>query len=472
MSSHRVNNIIPVLAFALAWLVSLQASAGFMPSQSQILSDMVLANSHFTNEWPTPGCRNCLTGSRPSCIWTRATYIEGALALFRVNHDPLIYKYATNWGAYTNWCLRYNLDSTDRTPDDQGAGMDYLELYQLDPTQTQRLTHITNNLNSWVARPDVGYLYYVDALHMSMQAFARAGVVLNQTNYLEKMYDYFHFAKSVIGPSNGLYSVSDHLWYRDTNFLHGYIASDGTAQKCYWSRGNGWAFAALARVMEVLPTNDTHYAEYLQTFKEMAAALKAVQRTDGFWNVNLAYTNDFPGPETSGTSCFTYGMAWGINHGYLDTNTYLPAVIRGWNALANSALHHTNGVDNGFLGYVQSSGSKPSDGQPVTYTKQPDFDDFALGLMLLAGSQVYQLSGPESVMLSPPTVKTNQVQLALTVISNLTNGMVNLLETDQLQSDWKTNTTATLSTDIDGYSYRFTTTNNAGDRFFKARVGL
>src|SRR5208337_566528 len=57
----------------------------------------------------------------------------------------------------------------------------------------------------------------------------------------------------------------------------------------------------------------------------------AVQRPDGFWNVNLAYANDYPGPESSGTACFTYGMAWGINRGYLDTNTYLPAVIKGWN---------------------------------------------------------------------------------------------------------------------------------------------
>ena len=183
-----------------------------------------------------------------------------------------------------------------------------------------------------------------------------------------------------------------------------YTASDGTKQKCYWSRGNGWAFVALARTMDVLPTNDPHYAEYLQTFQEMAAALKAVQRPDGFWNVNLAYTNDYPGPESSGTACFTYGLAWGINHGYLDTNTYLPAVINGWNALANGALHHSAGADNGFLGYEQGSGSKPSDSQPVTYTSVPDFDDFGLGLFLLAGSQVYQLSSTPGITLAAPVL--------------------------------------------------------------------
>ena len=469
MKCYRGNKVVLILVFAV---VSLRASAGFMPSQSQIMSDMLLANQHFTNEWPVAGCSSCLSANHPSCIWTRATYFEGVLELYRLNQDPLIYKYATNWGAFTNWCLRYNLDSTDRTPDDQGVGQCYVELYQWDTTQQKRLTHITNNLNSWVARPDVGYLYYVDALHMSMTAFATAGVLLNQTNYLEKMYDYFHFAKSVIGPSNGLYSVTDHLWYRDTNFLKGYIASDSTPQKCYWSRGNGWAFTALARTMEVLPTNNAHYAEYLLTFQQMAAALKPIQRADGFWNVNLAYTNDYPGPETSGTACFTYGLAWGINQGYLDMNTYLPTVIRGWNALATGALHHNDGVNSGFLGYVQGTGSKPSDSQPVTYTSVPNFDDFTLGLFLLAGTEVYKMSGTEAVTLATPLVKTNQVQLGLKVISNVTNTAIALLETDQLQSDWRTNATALLSTDIDGYSYHFIATNNAPEKFYRARVGM
>jgi hypothetical protein len=187
--------------------------------------------------------------------------------------------------------------------------------------------------------------------------------------------------------------------------------------------------------------------------------------------VNLAYTNDFPGPETSGTACFTYGLAWGIHHGYLDTNTYLASAIRGWNALANSALHHTNSSDNGFLGYVQSSGSKPSDGQPLSYTKAPDFDDFGLGLFLLAGSQMYQLSSTEGVTIATPVVQTNQVRLDFNVISNSTNGIANLLETDELQTGWTTNITATLVTNIDGFSYQYLTTNDTVKRFYKVQVG-
>ena len=91
---------------ALADIGSLQAGGApiiipaFLPPQSQIMSDMVLANNNFTNHWPVPGCASCLPGAHPSTIWTRATYFEGALALYRINQDPNIYNYAAQWGAF------------------------------------------------------------------------------------------------------------------------------------------------------------------------------------------------------------------------------------------------------------------------------------------------------------------------------------------------------------------------------------
>lgn len=46
---------------------------------------------------------------------------------------------------------------------------------------------------------------------------------------------------------------------------------------------------------------------------------------------------------------------------------------------------------NGFLGYVQGTGKEPADGQPVSYTHMPDFEDYGLGCFLLAGAEVYKL---------------------------------------------------------------------------------
>jgi hypothetical protein len=83
-------------------------------------------------------------------------------------------------------------------------------------------------------------------------------------------------------------------------------------------------------------------------------------------------------------------MAWGVNHGILDTATYLPVLARGWNAMVDSCIHPI--TDSIILGYVQGTGDAPSQTPPVTYNSQPNFDDYGVGIFLLAGSEVYKLA--------------------------------------------------------------------------------
>ena len=111
---------------------------------------------------------------------------------------------------------------------------------------------------------------------------------------------------------------------------------------------NGWVFGAHVRTLQLLPESDPHYAEYLETYKTMAAALRKAQHADGFWGVSLADSNHYPGPETSGTGFFTYGLAWGINNGHLDSTDYYSTVAKAWHGLISTAVH-----PDGFLGYVQ-----------------------------------------------------------------------------------------------------------------------
>ena len=42
-----------------------------------------------------------------------------------------------------------------------------------------------------------------------------------------------------------------------------------------------------------------------------------IQRSDGFWNVNLGDPQHLPGPETSGTAFFTYATAYAVRAGLL-----------------------------------------------------------------------------------------------------------------------------------------------------------
>ncbi len=165
--------------------------------------------------------------------------------------------------------------------------------------------------------------WWIDALNMSMPCFAQLGTLYKNNAYYSKMYALYNYTKSIDG-GTGLYDTKTHLWFRDSSFLPPYASPGG--KNVYWSRGNGWVFAAHAKVLTNLPTSESHYQEYLTTFKNMAAALASRQRSDGFWNVNLGDAQDFPGPESSGTAFFVYGMAWGLNNGFLDRATYLPIV--------------------------------------------------------------------------------------------------------------------------------------------------
>ncbi len=99
----------------------------------------------------------------------------------------------------------------------------------------------------------------------------------------------------------GLYNPVDNLWWRDKDFVPPYKEPNG--EDCYWTRGNGWALAALVRVLDIIPANAPHRNEYLTTYHEMENAIVPLQRPDGFWNVSLEDPNHFGGKETSGTAC-------------------------------------------------------------------------------------------------------------------------------------------------------------------------
>ena len=111
------------------------------------------------------------------------------------------------------------------------------------------------------------------------------------------------------------------------------------------------------------------------------------QRKDGFWNVSLHDGSHFGGPELTGTALFIYGMAWGVRHGILPEKPYLKVIAKTWKAMVKKCVDK-----DGRLGFVQGTGKEPKDSQPVTFTSEPDFDDFGLGCFLLAASEVYQLA--------------------------------------------------------------------------------
>lgn len=373
----RILSFPALLAFAACQKTELPE----LPDRNQVLEVMERANAYFMQEWPDVSQESFVRNRyRPSHIWTRGVYYEGLMALHQISPREEYYRYAYDWGKAHNWELHRG--NTTRNADNQCAGQTYIALYQLcqDP---ELIKNIRINMEMLIHTPQNKDWSWIDAIQMAMPVFAQLGQVTGDERYYEKAYQMYMFSRNQHGP-NGLYNPTDGLWWRDADFCPPYKEPNG--KNCYWSRGNGWVYAALARYMDLAPKNEKHRAQYLKDFKSMSQALLTCQREDGYWNISLHDPDHFGGKESSGTALFVYGMAWGIRQGILPSKIYLDPVIKGWKAL-EEAVH-----PDGFLGYVQGTGKEPKDGQPVGYDQEPDFDDYALGCLLLAGSEIYKLS--------------------------------------------------------------------------------
>ncbi|WP_018628830.1 glycoside hydrolase family 88/105 protein [Niabella aurantiaca] len=369
-----------LIVFLTLFLNISAAAAQGLPSKKQVLAVLRLTNDYFMKKWPDTGKPIVTNKTRPSNIWTRAVYYEGLMALYGIDRRKRYYDYAADWGEKHRWGLRSGVGT--KNADDQCCGQTYIDLYLIDKKE-ERIRDIKASIDGMVAAADNSAWSWIDALQMAMPVFARLGVLYKDPAYFDKMYRIYAYTKTQHG-GNGLYNKADHLWWRDKDFVPPYKEPNG--EDCYWSRGNGWVLAALVRVLELLPAGDPHYKEYLQDYKDMAAALLKIQQPDGLWPVSLHDPSHFGGKEISGSSLFVYGFAWGVRKGILDRDTFLPAIARAWNTMVKDAVHK-----NGFLGYVQGTGKEPKDGQPVTYNSVPDFEDYGLGCFLLAGSEVYRL---------------------------------------------------------------------------------
>lgn len=369
--------------FALLLIASIAPVLGQnLPDRKAILKTMEFANDTFMTKYADFTAPTNVGGRlRPSNIWTRGVYYEGLMALHQICPREKYYNYAYGWAEFHKWGFRDG--NITRNADNYCAAQTYIDLYNLCPTP-EKLKNTRANMSMLVNTPQNNDWTWIDAIQMGMPVFAKMGVIENDTRFFEKAWQMYEHTRNIQG-GKGLWNPTDGLWWRDATFCPPYKEPNG--EDCYWSRGNGWVYAALVRVMDVMPAKEAHRKAYRTDFTAMSKALKACQRNDGFWNVSLHDSTHFGGKEVTGTSLFIYGMAWGIRQGILPRAEYLPVVLKAWNAMATQAVH-----PDGFLGYVQGTGKEPKDSQPVTYNVVVDFDDFGVGCFLLAGSEMYKLN--------------------------------------------------------------------------------
>ena len=173
-----------------------------------------------------------------------------------------------------------------------------------------------------------------------------------------------------------IYDPDADLFYRDARSKPGKTKN---GKKVLWSRGNGWAFGGLTRILKHLPSEHPSYPKYKSLYLKMAETLAKRQQADGFWRSNLDDPEHYSMKESSGTAFFCYGITWGINNGILNRERFLPVARKAWTALASVVN------EDGQVGWSQPAGGGPGK------VAEADTSKFGTGIFLLAASEIYQL---------------------------------------------------------------------------------
>jgi rhamnogalacturonyl hydrolase YesR len=340
--------------------------------------------------------------------WIRGTYYSGVMAVFQSTGDKRYLDQCIEWGENTNWKIPvaetniygssfYSLICGQIWME---CYFEKKEKYMLDPVvaflnDTTLVNPISDPLKWYYENTG---LRFIDGLYTSPPALATLSMITGEEKYLDWMDACFW---DIYG---ALFEPDEGLFYRDIRYKKGnqakiadrYIRPDSiphedarttymyqetiNGKKVLWSRGNGWAFGGLTRILKYMPKNHGNYERYKELFIQMATELKKRQQADGFWYPNLADPLDYNLKESSGTSFFTYGIAWGINNGILSREEYLPVVKKSWAALVSIVSEE---------GKVQW-GQLPA-GAPYKVIKD-DSHEYVSGMFLLAASEVYKLN--------------------------------------------------------------------------------
>jgi rhamnogalacturonyl hydrolase YesR len=161
---------------------------------------------------------------------------------------------------------------------------------------------------------------WLDDLYMSVPCLAQAGKLTGERRY------YDDAAKQILQFASRMFVKERGL------FMHAWVQEMTVHPAFHWARANGWAIMAMVELLEVLPEGHPDRAKILELYRAHAAGLMATQGHAGRWHQLLDRRESYE--ETSASAMFVFGIARGINRGWLDPLAFGPTVSLGWNAVA------------------------------------------------------------------------------------------------------------------------------------------
>lgn len=348
---------------------------GLSPANEDYLSsltyDEVIRSLKTVNDYWIKRNSVIYSNSNP---WDVAVFHTGNMQAYYMTGDETYRNYSTLWSNVNLWQSHNYPGYTNA--DNICCFQTYIDLYNIDKDESY-LENVKPQVDSIVNSGSVSYWNWIDTFYMGGPVFTKMYKLTGDRAYLDKMYNMIKYTADNLD----CYDRNDMLWFRDESFINR-VSENG--EKVFWSRGDGWVFAAFARIIEDLPDDYEHKDYFVNIFKNMASALKATQCDEGAWHESLLDKNYNPTCEESGTGFFVYGMLWGINNGYLEEIEYLNCALKGWKWLTEVAMQ-----ENGLIGYVQQIGAMPTKDEITAFSTE----DYAYANFVFAASELAKYLG-------------------------------------------------------------------------------
>ncbi|MBQ8674452.1 MAG: glycoside hydrolase family 88 protein [Bacteroides sp.] len=345
-----------------------------LPDAEVVKETIQRVNNHWQTTHPKHG----------RAFWDNAAYHTGNMEVYFLTGDTTALNFSKAWAEHNEWKgaksdnrdeWRYSYGESNEYVlfgDYQICFQVYADLYTIEP-DSQKIARAREVMEYQMSTDKNDYWWWADGLYMVMPVMTKLYKLTGNPLYLEKLHEYWSYANSI------MYDEEEGLYFRDGKYVYPKHKSVN-GKKDFWARGDGWVLAAFAKVLKDLPEEDAHRDEYISYYRKQAAAVAACQQPEGYWTRSLLDPEHAPGPETSGTAFFTYGLLWGMNNGYLEKSVYEPVVLKAWEYLTTVALQ-----PDGRVGYVQPIGEKAIPGQVVDANST---SNFGVGAFLLAACEM------------------------------------------------------------------------------------
>ena len=164
-----------------------------------------------------------------------------------------------------------------------------------------------------------------DAIFMSCPLLAQAGEISGDPRYFDQCLRNYVFIAGHCLRSDGLYRHSP-------------------LNEAAWGRGNGFPVLGLSLALQSLPEDHNGYPVLLEAFRSLLSSLAKHQDGNGMWHQVIDYSDTYA--ELTATCMIAYGIASGLNHGWLKEAEWSSRLESAWNGVKSHISTDGNNLIN------------------------------------------------------------------------------------------------------------------------------